>query len=521
MASLLAGLGLFFVGLNFLTEHLKMLSGRRLRERISTWTKNPFLGMLWGGVFIAITQSSSATTFILIGMLRSGMMKVRQALPIIVGINMLGGIIILVLVFDIKIWVLFLLGITGLIYTNDRTRRLRTIAGVAFGIGMLFFGLSTMQSGVAPLTKMPWFEGALEWTKGSYLLGFAIAAVLSFLVQSSIAVIVLAIALERTGLFSLNEAMMIVYGAHVGSSFLTLALSYNLSGQSKQIAMFQTMYNFVGAILLIPMFYVELLGSIPLVKAFTVLLSKDGSIQIGIVTILFNFVPGVFLLALLKPVAHLLGRFWPETLEEQVSKPKYLHENATIDPQGALRLIELEQIRLIEILSESFGAMRAQNDQAIPAFQEAFKILSGTIREAVSDLSSQRNLSVEAYNQLNKLLNLQASLETANTEVNGLGSELSVLRRTPFGARFSQSAIEGLDAILLTLMDVAKEHSDKDANLLQMMTSEDGIASVRKAYLAEESELDSAGRMQLLSASNHSERLIWLFGEMGRAYMAL
>ena len=59
-ASLVAGLGLFFVGLYFLTEHLNMLSGRRLRERIAAWTKNPFMRVLWGGVFIAVTQSTAA-----------------------------------------------------------------------------------------------------------------------------------------------------------------------------------------------------------------------------------------------------------------------------------------------------------------------------------------------------------------------------------------------------------------------------------------------------------------------------
>ncbi len=79
-ASLIAGLGMFFVGLYFLTEHLKMLSGRRLRERIATWTKQPLLGVMWGGVFIAITQSTAATMFILISMMRSGMMTVKQAL---------------------------------------------------------------------------------------------------------------------------------------------------------------------------------------------------------------------------------------------------------------------------------------------------------------------------------------------------------------------------------------------------------------------------------------------------------
>ncbi len=124
---------------------------------------------------------------------------------------------------------------------------------------------------------------------------------------------------------------------------------------------------------------------------------------------------------------------------------------------------------------------------------------------------------------MNSLLNLQHSVETANEAVGGLGTELDVLRGTSFGSRFVKVAIEGLDAILLTLIDVAKDRSVQDSGFLDKMTSEDGngIGGVRSAYLAEESKLDAAGRMQLLSAANHCERLIWLFGEMGRGYMSL
>ncbi len=203
IGSLLAGLGLFFVGLYFLSEHLKMLSGRRLRARIAAWTKNPFMGVLWGGVFIAVTQSTAATMFILISMLRSGMMGVRQALPIIIGLNIIAGAIVLILVIDIKVAVLFLLGIAGIAFTNDRARAFRTIAGTLLGISMLFLGLSTMKEAVAPLAQTEWFEELLRWTQGSYLLGFAIGAAMSFVVQSSLAIVVLTIAFQTAGLFSL------------------------------------------------------------------------------------------------------------------------------------------------------------------------------------------------------------------------------------------------------------------------------------------------------------------------------
>ncbi|MCG8547073.1 MAG: Na/Pi symporter [Alphaproteobacteria bacterium] len=524
LASFLAGLGLFFVGLDLLTQHLRMLSGRGLREKLSTWTKNPFLGVLWGGIFITITQSTLAVTFILISMLRSGMISVAQSLPIIIGINVLAPITALVLALDIKLAVLFLLGIAGITYRSERVPKLRTVAGALVGAAMLFFGLETIQEGVAPLAQEPWFEEMLTSSKGFFLAAFAVGIVLAVIIQSTLAVVLLTMSFHQAGLVPLADAIMIVYGANVGSSALTLVLSTALTGQSKQLAIFQTAYNFFGAIILVPAFYLEMAGHISLVKAATEFISNEPDIRVAVAYLLFNIAPGIFLFVLRRPIATLLQRVWPETKEEQASKPKYLHEHAADDPDSLLDLIELEQVRLADFLDDSFTLMRGTGAPSrLAAMQESFRSLSGTIREAISDVLARHQLSPEAYDRLNGLLSLQHSLETANDVVGHLGSDLMALKRSPFGARFAGVAVEGLDAILLTLVDVAKERSKEDARLLDMMTSEDGngMAAVRSAYLAEESELDTDGRMKLLAASNSCERLIWLFGRMGRDYMSL
>ena len=523
-ASLVAGLGLFFIGLYFLTEHLKMLSGRRLRERIATWTKNPVLGVMWGGVFIAVTQSTAATMFILISMLRSGMMAVRQILPIIIGVNMVAGIIVLVLVIDIKVAIFFVLGIAGIVYTNDKARAFRNIAGALLGISMLFLGLSTMQEGVAPLAQTEWFEGLLQWTRGNYILGFVIGAVMSFVVQSSLAIVVITIAFQSAGLFSLAESIMVVYGANVGSSILSLVLSSSMTGQSKQVAMYQTAYNFAGAIILVPLFYLEIRGDYPLIKTFAEWITTNEGGQIATVNLLFNSLPGVVLFVLIGPSAKLLESVWPETLEEQASKPKYIHDKATEDPDSALYLIELEQIRLIEFLSTSLDTQREGGAPSkLLAYQEAFKTLGEIIKETIFDLSTRHKLTPEIYERLDKLLHIQHSLEAASEAFGGLSKEFQALRKSSHGARFVNSAVEGLDTIVLSLLDVAKERSEEDAILLNTMTSEEGngIKGVRSAYLAEESGLEASQRMRLLAAANHCERLIWLFGNMGKNYMAL
>ena len=525
ISSLIAGIGLFFVGMSMLTEHLKILSGRKVRLLIARWTRHPLLGVFLGGLLIVFTQSTSATTFILISMIRSGMIRVRQTLPIIAGANIIIGFIVFLFAFDFKIVVFCILGIAGLVYTMKSTRDFHPVAGAAFGIGLIFLGLSTMQSGAEPLAHTEWFKHAIQWTQGHYVLAFAIGACLTLLVQASLAVVVVTIAFQQAGLFTLTDSMIIIYGANTGASLLTLLLSSNLSGESKQVAMFQTAYNFIGALIVIPAFIAEIVWGVPLVKALALKAGPNPANQIAVVNIIFNLLPGLILLALYSPSARILAYFWPESPEEQASKPRYLHDQATEDPDTALDLIELEQTRLLELFSDSFSIMREQTNIAprLDALKDAFDTLSGTIRETITDLTALHRLSLDAYNRLDCILNIQHSMEAAAAEIHGLGLEFHDLRQTEAGKRFARSAIEGLDFILMVLTDVVKNGEKEDAAMLATMTSEDGngIAAVRSAYLAEESGLDKKERMKLLAAANHCERLIWLFRETGAAYMNL
>jgi phosphate:Na+ symporter len=524
VGSLLAGLGLFFVGLKLLTDHLKQLSGRRLRERVARWTRNRWLGVLWGGLFIAITQSSAATTFILVGMIRSGMMPVSQSFPIIIGVNVLGGLIVLLLVIDIKIAVLVLLGIAGLTFANQAGGRLKQVAGVLLGISVMFFGLYAMREGVAPLSETEWFEGLLKWTRDSYLLGFAIGTLLSFLLQSGIATIVLAIAFQAAGLFTLAETMMMVYGAHAGSACLTLALSWNLKGQARQVAMYQVSLNLLGVMILLPLFYIEIHGGIPLMKALTEWITPDPDAQVGVITILFNSIAGIVLFLTLKPSVRLVGALWPESFEEQASKPRYLYSGASQDPDTALDLIELEQVRLLEFLSRCLDTQRDDGDRAkLASYRASFAALDESIRESIAELSSRRQLTPEVYERLSIILELQHALQAGNEAIGALCEQLRQLQKSQYGMRFTVVAIEGLDTILLSLIEVAKERASEEFALLESMTSEGakGLKSVRAAYLAEEHRLEPAQRPLLLAAAGHCERLIWLFGEIGRRYMAL
>ncbi len=342
LAALFAGLGLFFAGLQILTEHLKRLSGRRLRTLVARSTRSPLAGMLRGGAIVSVTQSGAATMFIIVSMLRSGMMAIRQAMPMIVGVNVFGALIVLILVVNIKLAVLCLIGLAGILYQADARRTFGSVIGALFGAALLFFGLDLMNGSVAPLADDPWFADLLSWTRGSYLLGFLIGCLLSFVVQSSIAVMAVVLAFELSGVFGLAESVMIVYGANAGSSLLTLLLSVNLKGQARQIAMFQTFYNLAGAAVLVPLFYVEIWFEAPLMLSLIRAVTDDLGGQIAAAFILFNLLPGAVLMPLLGPATQLLQWIWPDTEVEVASRPKYVHERAADDPETGMDLVALE-----------------------------------------------------------------------------------------------------------------------------------------------------------------------------------
>ncbi len=524
IAALLAGLGLFFFGMSLLTENLKQLSGKALREKIAKWTDKKLQGLLWGGVLISITQSTAAATFILIGMMRSGMMSVKKAMPMIIGFNMFAGLIVFILVIDIKTFVFVVLGFAALLFTSDNAYRFKNISGAVLGMAILFLGLITMQNGVAPLANEPWFKDVIAQAQGSFMLAFVIGTALTLLMQSSLAVIIFSIAFERAGLLTMNEVIMIVYGSNVGSSILTYFLSSKLTGNAKQVAMFQVMYNIVGAFIMVPLFYIEIYGGIPLVKDFSELLSTDNGRQIAIIFLVFNAVPGFILYFFINPVSDLFKRLWPESIEDTISKVKYIHNRMIDDPTSSIDLIHLEQNRLLDIISASFNTIRESGEVLQrQRFHDAFDTLSATINESITELTSRATLSPAEYSKINIILNNQHLLETVNRSIEKLGSELASIKKMETGEQFSNVVIEGLDTILLTLSDVAKEKDEFDMELLSIMTSSDGkgIAKIRSAYLDEENDVNTEGKMLLLSATNLTERLIHDFGSIGNNYQKI
>ena len=199
LANVIAGLGLFFAGIWFLSENLKRATGRRFRQWVIASTRVAPMGFCVGAIAGALTQSMAVTVFILVSLMRAGLIGVRNALPLLAGANIGPSVLVFVATLETQLVMLFVIGIAGFIIGLNPPDRFRPLIGALFGLSMLFLGIDLIQSGAVPLLEHEWAEGLLSLAQDSYLMSFFVGAILTCVSQSAPAVSILAITLADAG----------------------------------------------------------------------------------------------------------------------------------------------------------------------------------------------------------------------------------------------------------------------------------------------------------------------------------
>jgi len=521
LAAGLGGMGIFFAGMYLLAENLKKLTGRRFREAVAAWTKTRLAGTLWGFVSGAVMQSTPAITFIVVSMLGSGLLTVESGLAIIIGCNVGTTILVIVAALDIHAFVLATLGISGISFASQRLVPARTFFLAVFGIGLVFLGLDMLQSAVAPLAHEPWVSNLMSEAGSSYILMFLIALALSIITQSTNSVILLAITLTVSGVFSFEQAVMAVYGANVGASVLTYVLSANLKGRQRQVSMFQVSFNFVAAIVMVPLFYFEVYSGIPIVKPIATALSSDIALQLAYVYVIFNVAGAIVLVPLVRPAARLLARLFPPPPEESDAQPRYIYDRAVQEPETALDLAALEQQRLASYLPRLLDIARQAPKDAetrIGRLQQTIGTLASTIDDFLDRLG-ETPISHSGYERLNQALIRQRLLDGLAETLADLARVVAAAGPNPTTGRLTGNVVEGLDAILQTVVEAMGPDGEEERILLRQMAGDRSalMKRLRDEYLASDTTLDAADKMTILTVTNLTERASWLINRLVRA----
>jgi len=246
--AIVGGLGIFLYGINLMGDSLKALAGNRLKMIIEKSTNTPIKGIFVGLIITALIQSSSGTTAITVGLVRAGLMSLPQAVGIIIGANIGTTITSFLISFKIKEYALPIMAIGAFLIFFTHRNKYKQLGGVFLGFGMLFYGLGVMGGSLKALSGLPEFENALRSVGDSPVLGVAVGAIATAIVQSSSASIAILQSLYGSSSMELGGAIAILFGSNIGTTVTAIFASLGGSIAAKRTAAAHVLFNVLGSL---------------------------------------------------------------------------------------------------------------------------------------------------------------------------------------------------------------------------------------------------------------------------------
>ena len=247
--AIVGGLGLFLYGINLMGDSLKSLAGSKLKIIIEKTTNTPIKGIFVGIIITGLIQSSSGTTALTVGLVRAGLMTLPQAIGVIIGANIGTTVTSFLLGLPIKEYALPIMALGSFFIFFINIKKYRQLGGVLLGFGMLFYGLDVMGGALKALVKLPEFADALMAVGDIPVLGLAVGAVSTAIVQSSSATIGILQGLYATGAVPLIGAIAILFGSNIGTTVTAIFASIGGSVAARRTALAHVLFNVVGSLL--------------------------------------------------------------------------------------------------------------------------------------------------------------------------------------------------------------------------------------------------------------------------------
>ena len=268
LITLLTGVSLFLFGMTLMGDGLKRVSGNKLEPILFRLSGTPLRGMLLGTGVTAVIQSSSATSVMVVGFVNAGMMKVRQAISVILGailgtsitgwviclsyLDNMGGLASLLSTVTLT-GVIAVTGIILRMFSKKPTHH--HIGDIMLGFAVLMVGMSSMSGAVRGLGDQPWFTSLLT-TLTNPIIGILVGLVFSAVLQSASAAVGIVQALSATGSMTLSSALPLLMGITIGASVPVLLSALGAKPDGKRTAFSYLIASFMGVMIVASLFYI-------------------------------------------------------------------------------------------------------------------------------------------------------------------------------------------------------------------------------------------------------------------------
>lgn len=317
--TMLGGLALFLYGMHAMGEGLSKVSGGKLEHILEKLTSSPIKAVALGAVVTGIIQSSSATTVMVVGFVNSGIMKLSQAIGIIMGANIgttvtswilsLSGIqgdsfVVKLLKPSSFAPVLALVGVVCILFSKKAKKK--EVGMILIGFGILMTGMETMSNAVKPLANVPAFTDLFVMFSNPFI-GMLVGAVLTAVIQSSSASVGILQALCLTGKVTYASALPIIMGQNIGTCITAILSSIGTSKNARRAALVHLYFNVIGTSVFMIVFY-----SLNAFINFTVLQESASAAGVAVIHTFFNVSATIMLL----PFSKLLEKLAYLTIKE-------------------------------------------------------------------------------------------------------------------------------------------------------------------------------------------------------------
>ena len=475
--TLLGSLSLFLFGMGVMGTALEKRAGGSLKAILAKLTNGKFSGLLTGLAVTAVIQSSSATTVMVVGFVNSGLLSLKQSIPVIMGAN-IGT--------TVTAWLLSLSGISGdslfvqLLKPSSFTPVLAVIGIILYltakgkkkdtglillGFATLMFGMESLSGSVSGLRDDPNFTKFFLLFSNP-ILGVLAGAILTGIVQSSSASVGILQALSSTGAVSYGAAIPIIMGQNIGTCVTALLSSIGVNRSAKRVACVHICFNCIGTLIILPVFY-----GLYWLLDFAFVASSIDPAGVALVHTIFNIVTTAMLLPFTKLLEKLAYTLVRDSKKEKEAKEKHamLDERLLATPAVAIEVchgVTIEMGELSKKTMELAIGMLFQYDKDI---EEQIKENENRIDKYEDKLNaylvriSKHSISSKDNRTVSKMLHCIGNFERIGDHAVNIMESAHELHEK--GLHFSGDAAKELrtlcDALLETL-DLAFQAFEKD-----------------------------------------------------------
>ena len=493
---LLAGVGIFIVGMNFMSSSLEKSAGTGMKKMLEKISNNRFSGVGIGAGVTAIVQSSSATSVMVIGLVNAGVMTLVQATSIIMGAN-IGTTITGVLVAlknDYFNMAMYLLAFIGVMLTFLQKEKAKIAGNLCCGLGLIFVGLNIMSSEEAfgnPLVE-EMFTGVFSKIDFPVLL-IVVGIIFTALIQSSSAATGVVITMVGTGVLPLDMALFIVLGANIGTCVTAMLASVGAKPNSKRVAFIHFVFNFIGTILFTAIIWIFKDPVVDLLStAFPGSDPMALQMRVSAFHVIFNVSTTALLLPFVKQLVKLSCVVIKDQKKEEKLTLKYVDDRLLSTPPVALMQVKKEIDYMIELVEDntrmSFVAIDSRSleyDEKIRKNEEVIDFTNSTLTQFLIKLSA--NVEESDEKAIGSYFHVLNDLERVGDHAENF-HEIGV-EMIHKDISFSEKAMGGIDLLrqnIMVMFSISKEaFKNLNKNQLGELTGlEENVDEMKKELIA-------------------------------------